>query len=383
MSDVFCVDNVEYLGNGKYKIYVEMGRDNLGKRRRRTKTVTPTSLRNLRKLKRDFEIQCHEEKDETIENITFKSFVDRWMKNHVETNLKLTTKDTYTHVIENHLLDSFGKLKLKDIKKYHIVEYFTKHKDESLLPTRYMVLKSIFAKAVEWEIIKDNPTKGIKEPKSKTKRSVGYYTEREIEQLIEVLDDVYPKHRIMIKLAVIGGLRRAEVAGVREESINYESNYIYVDKQLRYNKHTGNFYLSSVKNDKPRKVFFPENFMKELKTYVTELKSRKMEMGNAWNPLIIDDEVINLIIVKDDGYPAHLNSIGNEWRKIIKRHKLKPITFHELRHSCASLMVKKGINYKVIQERLGHANVGITIDTYSHLEEDQHIESTDVFEDIL
>src|SRR5699024_10040766 len=262
-------------------------------------------------------------------------------------------------------------------------EYFTKHKDEPLLPTRYMVLKSIFAKAVEWEIIKDNPTTGIKEPKSKTKRSVGYYTESEIEHLITVLDDVYPKHRIMIKLAVIGGLRRAEIAGIREENIHYEDNYIYVDKQLRYNKHTKSFYLAPVKNNKPRKVFFPESFMKELKTYVTELKSRRMEIGNAWNPLVIDGEAINLIIVKDDGYPAHLNSMSNEWRKIIKRHKLKSISFHQLRHSCASLMVKKGINYKVIQERLGHANIGITIDTYSHLEEEQHIESTNVFDDIL
>lgn len=374
---------IEDLGNGKYKIYVDLGRDSFGKRRRRTKTITATSDRDLKRQARDFEFKCLQEKDEPIDKITFSGFVDRWLKNHVDVNLKLTTKDTYTHVLDNDLLDYFGKMRLKDIRKFHIVEYFTVNKDRPLLPTKYMVLKSIFAKAVEWDIIKDNPTKGIKEPKSKTKRKIDFYTEDEIKHLMNVLEDVYPKHRIMIKLAVIGGLRRGEIAGIREENINFDENHIYIDKQLRYDKHSQSFYLSPVKNNKPRYVYFPEDFMKELKTYVTDLKARKMAMGNTWNPLIIGGEEINLIIVKDDGYPAHLNSLGNEWSKIIKRHGLRHITFHQLRHSCASLMVKKDVNFKIIQERLGHSNIGITLDLYSHLEEELHKESTNAFEDIL
>ncbi len=383
MSEIFEVDGVEYLGDGKYKIYVELGRDSFGKRRRRTKTVTPTSKRNLNKLVRDFEKLCEKEKDEPLENITFEKFIDRWMKNHVDATLALTTKDTYVPLLEDNLLGYFGKMKLKDIKTYHIVEYFVENKDKGSLPTRYMVLKSIFAKAIEWEVIKENPTTGVKEPESNTKRPPSFLKEDEIEHVVRVLDNVYPKHRIMVKLALVGGLRRAEVAGVREKSINYEEGYIYVDEQLRYDKHSKSFYLAPVKNKKPRKVHFSEIFMKELKTYVTELKAKKMQMGNLWNPLIIDKKEIDLIIVKEDGYPAHVNSIGNEWKKIVKRHDLKDVSFHDLRHSCASLMVKKGVNFKVIQERLGHANIGITLDTYSHLEVEQHKEGANVFDSIL
>jgi len=374
---------VEDLGNNKHKVYVDLGRDSFGKRRRRTKTITVTSNRDLNKQVREFELKCLQEQEEPINNITFAGFVDRWIKNHVDINLTLTTKDTYTLVLDNNLLDYFGKMRLKDIRKFHIIEYFAAHKNEALLPTKYMVLKSIFAKACEWDIIANNPTSGVKKPSSKTRRPPSFLTEEEITHVISVLDKVYPKHRIMVKLALIGGLRRAEVAGIREECINFEENYIYVDKQLRYDKHTGSFYLAPVKNKKPRKVYFPEVFMKELKTYITDLKKRKMQMGNLWNPLKIDGEEINLIIVKDNGFPAHVNSIGNEWRKIIKRYKLKDVSFHDLRHSCASLMVKKGINFKIIQERLGHANIGITLDTYSHLEEEQHKEGANVFDSIL
>ena len=378
--DVFEVDGTEPLGNGKYKIYVELGRDSFGKRRRRTKTVTPTSERNLRNLKRDFEIECHLEKDEPIENVTFKGFVKKWWENHVEVNLKENTSVMYEHVLNNDILDYFGNMKLKEIRRFHIVEYLNRQK--TLAPNKYVVLKSIFKHSVIWEVITDNPTDNVESPVYKTKKKVAYYTEDEIKHLINVLDKVNPKHRIMIKLAVLGGLRRSEVAGIREESINYEESYIHVNKQLVYKKGTGLF-LDKPKNKKSRKVYFPPKFMKELKTYVTELKARKMAMGNAWNPLIIDGEPVNLIIVRDDGYPTNPQSITKEWVKIIKRHDLKHITFHQLRHSCASVMVKQGINFKIIQERLGHSNIAITLDRYSHLETDQHIAGAEVFSHLL
>lgn len=378
--------SVQDLGFGKFKIFVELGYDERGKRIRRTKTVTATSQRNLDKQVRDFEIKCFNEKDEPVDNITFGEFTKKWEENHVKPNLTKTSLDTYRYILEgSDLYDYFSRMKLKNIKKIHIVEYLASQEkaDKSLIPNQYLVLKSIFAKALEWEVISKNPTDGIKEPKRK-KKKVNYYNEEELERLFKVLDNVYPKHRMMIKLAAIGGLRRAEIAGIREESINFDENYIYVDKQLRYDKEKHEFYMAPVKNKIPRKVFFSDKFMKELRAYYIDHKRKKMELGNLWRYIYDEDgEPINLLFVKEDGYPAHLNTIGNEWNKIIKRHNLKKITFHELRHSCASLMVKKGINFKVIQERLGHANIGITLDTYSHLEEEQHVESANVFNNIL
>lgn len=374
------------LGFGKFKIYVELGYDERGKRNRKTKTVTATSQRDLNKKMRDFEIECFNKKEEPLEKITFSAFVDRWIKNHVDPNLTLTSKEAYEYLLNDcGVKDHFGKMKLKDIKKYHIVEYLANEQAENkpLLPNKYMLLKSIFAKAIEWDVINTNPSSGIKEPKREKKKS-DFYNEQELNHLFEVLESCYPKHRIMIKLAAIGGLRRGEILGIREESIDYNNNSIYIDKQLRYDKNKKVFYMAPVKNKKPRTVYFPENFMQELKTYHTDFKARRMELGNLWRGIYDqDDKMINLLLVRDDGYPTHLNTMRNEWNKIIKRHELKHITFHQLRHSCASLMVKRGVNFKVIQERLGHANIGITLDLYSHLEEDQHKESANVFEDLF
>lgn len=372
---------VEDMGNNKHKIYVDMGYVR-GKRVRRTKTVTVTSNRDLNKKIKNFELKCMQDVDEPIDNITFSGFVEKWKDNHVKVNLTKTTEEVYQQILDAYLLDYFGKMKLKDIKKFHVVEYLAKQK--AMAPNKYLTLKSIFQKAVEWDVLNVNPTANIKEPK-REKKKVNFYNEDELKELFNALDDCYPKHRIMVKLAAIGGLRRGEVLGIRIESIDYKNDRLYIDKQLKYSHKEKVFYLAPVKNKKPRYVYLPKNLMEEIKAYHNlEYKRMKLALGNLWKGIYDNNnEMINLLFVKEDGYPAMPNSLGNEWRKIIKRHDLKKITFHELRHSCASLMVKKGINFKVIQERLGHANIGITLDTYSHLEEEQHIESTSIFNSIL
>src|SRR5699024_1557975 len=155
---------------------------------------------------RDFEFACMNE-DEPLDNISFKGFVDKWYKNHVIPHLTQTSYDSYKQIVDKYLMPRFGNMKLKDIKKMHIVEYLTKQ--ETMGTNKYMTLKSIFAKATEWEILKDNPMDNIKEPKRKKKKA-DFYTESELNHLADVLEHVYPKYRMMIKLAYIGGLRRAE-----------------------------------------------------------------------------------------------------------------------------------------------------------------------------
>src|SRR5690625_1037190 len=374
---------IQDLGNGKYKVYVDVGYDSRGKRRRRTKTITATSDRDLNRQARDFEFEIMKQQEEgmSIDNITFERFVERWIENHVKVNLKQTTLETYEQIIDAYLLEYFGKMKMKDIKSFHIVEFLAL--EETMKADKHNVLRSIFKRAVEWDVITNDPTDKVKRPKRKRKE-IEYYTEEELNHLFKILENEYPKHRIMIKLAAIGGLRRAEVAGIREESINYDENYIFIDKQLRYDKNKKTFYLAPVKNNKPRKVYFPESFMQELKQYHTLVKKQKLAMGNLWKPLKDDEgNDINLLLVKENGYPAHVDSITSEWRKIRRKHKLKDVTFHGLRHSCASLMVSKGINFKIIQERLGHSNISITLDTYSHIEPEKHKESTDVFNNLV
>src|SRR5690625_3684167 len=111
---------IEDLGNGRYKVYVDIGYDSRGNRRRRTKTITATSDRDLRNQARDFEFKIMQQADEPIDNISFGGFVKRWLTNHVKANLKHTTFETYDQILNGTtLLDHFNKMKLKEIKRFH------------------------------------------------------------------------------------------------------------------------------------------------------------------------------------------------------------------------------------------------------------------------
>ncbi len=368
------------LAENKYKIVVDMGFNDRGKRIRKSKTVTVTSDRDLKNKTRDFEIDCHTKKDDPIDKISFEGFVKRWWKNYVLIELVESTHYTYEYLLDKYISDYFNGMKLINIKKFHVVEFLgeiTSNKKNI-----YIILMSIFTKAVEWEILNESPMKNMKQPKTKSKQA-DYYREREIIHLFNVLEDCYPKHRIIVKLAVVGGLRRGEILGITEENINFDEGYILIEQQLQYHASEKYMYISDTKGKTDRKVYLPEKLMQEIKRYHVEFKARRLEMGNLWKVFEYKGKKYNLLFVKENGYPALPNSIGQSWRELIKKYNLRSITFHELRHSSASFLVKRNAHPKMIQERLGHSDVRITMQTYSHIEDEEEKEVANAFNDIL
>lgn len=379
--------SIEDLGNDKYKIYVELGYNDNGKRIRRTKTVTVTSQRDLKNQVRDFELKCHNDPTESINNITFEAFVERWFDLYVKSDLSYRSYDTYYNTVMYNLVPHFGEMKLAKIKTIHIVEYLKHEKDNDRknLSGKYGVLCSIFSRAVKWDVIEKSPMEKVDSPVTeKRKREKEFYDEDELKHLFSVLDSCYPKHRIAVKLAAIVGLRRSEILGIRYESLNFKDNTIHIDRVLHYDKFEKTFKFGPTKNKMPRTVDVPEKFMKEIRVFFLEHKQLKWKCGSAWKPMLdVDGSPVDLLFTNDIGYPNHLNSVTNEWRKIIKRYDLPNLNFHGLRHSCASYMVSKGVNFKIIQEQLGHSDIKMTLNTYSHLTERDKKNAISNFEDIL
>lgn len=376
------------LGDNKYKIFIELGYDDKGKRIRKTKTVTAKSERALKKAITEFEIKvANQESTIEVENITFESFVDRWMDIYVKADLTIKTRNTYQSYLNNGVLEGFKGLILSKIKTFHIVKFFKEQKDaeKKSLTGKYLVLKSIFSKAITWEVIHDNPMKKVDPPVNKPRyRELAFYDEDQLKLVLKILDKVHPKHRIQIKLAALVGLRMAEIAGIRIENIDYNNNTILIDKTLQYDKEIKSFLLGQTKTKKPRTVNVPATFMAELKQYVKEQKKLQIRCGSAWKPLLDEeDKPINLLSTNDIGYPTHVNTMSNEWQKIIKRHKLPQLNFHGLRHTCASFMISRNVNFKIIQEQLGHADIKETINRYGHLTKKDKAKAADLFNEIL
>lgn len=377
------------LGENKYKIFVELGYDEKGKRIRKTKTVTAKSDRALKKLMTEFEIEVSNSQNlQDVENITFKAFVQRWFEMYVIPDLSVKTNYLYQNYLFNGgIIEELGNLKISKVKTFHIVKYFNGQKaaGKGSLREKFEVLKSIFSRAIKWNVIKENPMIGVDRPITVQKhREINFYDEEQLKHLIKVLDRVYPKHRIQIKLAALVGLRMGEIAGIRIENINFNDNTILIDKTLQRDNIKRVFVLGPTKTKKPRTVNVPAAFMLEIKEFVKEQKKLKMKCGSAWSPMKDENEKpIHFLFTNEIGYPNHPFSMTKEWRKIISRHDLPPLNFHGLRHTCASFMVNRNVNFKIIQEQLGHKDIKETLNTYSHLSKKDKAKAADLFNELL
>ncbi|RSL32634.1 site-specific integrase [Salibacterium salarium] len=377
------------LGDDKYKLFVELGYNDKGKRIRKTKTVTAKSNRALNKAITAFEIEVHEKhKGVDVENITFEDFVDRWMKLYVKPECSIRTRDTYNTYLRNGIMDEFRNMKLSKIKTFHIVQFFKEHKEAGgkTLQGKHLMLRSIFTRAKKWDVISKSPMDDVEYPKTeKRKREIYFYDQEQMKYVLDILDaHVYKKNAVQAKLAMLVGLRMSEIAGIRIENINFNENSIYIDKTLQYDKETKQFSLGPTKTKKPRTVYVSSRFMNEIKEYVKKQRKLQIDCGQAWNPLLDEDDTpINFLFTNEVGYPNHIKSMGNEWIKIVKRHNLPPLNFHGLRHTCASFMLSQGVDFKKIQEQLGHNDIRETMNTYSHLTPKDRAEASNVFNEIL
>lgn len=381
-------------GKPRIKITVELGYDEeTGKRIRKYKTVTLNSLsdRSIKKAITEFEITVSKmDIEQIVESITFADFRQRWMDNYVRLDLSPATKSHYLRILNTGTFEKFDDMRMKKIKKFHIVEYFSNEKKEGRknLSNKFSILKSIFAKAVEWEIINENPMSGIKAPHVEPrKKELEFYDAHQLSQMLEAINNLNLKYRVIYKLACLVGLRESEITALRLEKINFVNNTILIDQALKYDTEgKSELILGPTKNKKSRIVAVPEKFMEEIKEQVHAQKKLKIKSGNAWKPMKdengkdIDFLVTSQIVL---GYPILPSSLGSTWHRHAKKLGLPKLNFHALRHSCASYLLSNDANFKIIQEQLGHSDVGLTMNTYSHLTKEDKRAAIELFNKIL
>ncbi|MFJ7405858.1 MULTISPECIES: tyrosine-type recombinase/integrase [unclassified Lysinibacillus] len=314
--------------------------------------------------------------------LTFKSFSEHFMNDYVNVNLKVKSRNTDENYLKQGVLEFFGIILLHKITPTQINLFFVQQKkvEAGSIEEKFMLLNTIFNKAIEWGHIEVNPCAKATKPKRSKLKRINYYTEQQMQQLLSILPKLYIKHQLQIKIAMYCGLRMSKITGLRFHSFDFDNNTIYVDRILQYDKEQQRFFLDSTKTGENRLVYAPESLMNELQTYI-EIKQKKLsKLGDRFNPILDKDgNPIYLMFSKDNGFPNHPDRMSKQWQDIVRQFPLPSITFHGLRHTFASYMLSKGVNIKVIQEQLGHATIHETLNTYSHVAQDQKERSYGAF----
>lgn len=358
------------LGEGKYKLIVEAGYDRKGNRKRKTRIVKVSGKRELNKLLTYFEIEVQEAMNKVIkEKVLFEDFVKDWKVNYVEPNLERSTKNNSYQVL-SHVTPYFKGAYLDEISTLDILNFFSSEIKEGRksLEKKYNLLLSIFSKAVAWNVLDHNPMHGVDKPKIQRKKKHPY-TWEEMQELSKHLKDLDPYHQRLIKVTVECALRRGEVLGIAEDVLDFENNRILIKRSLNATPGDG-CYLKSTKTSDETYLHVSDELMEELKLQLHVAKKNRIKNGAMWQGFKDQNGNEVLLLFADEfGVPYLPTSVTRFWGRFIKRTGLRPISFHDLRHSSASILNRKGVRNKSLQNRLRHKNIKTTMNVYVHEEE--------------
>jgi len=314
-------------------------------------------------------------------NLTFEQVFIQWFTNHSKT-IKPSTKKSIESKFKKHILPRFGKLKMNEITRPYcqrmineIAELITSVNDIKIQANQ------VFKYAVKMDIIQKNPLEHISIPKQQKdlineKNHINernYWKKDEVKQfLIITKNELSLRDHTLFHLLIYTGARKGELLALKWEDINFENGFIRLTKTLFHNEGEFIFQTSKTKESK-RTISLDTKTLSLLKKWRVE----QIQANLANMDTFSDNEIV---FTRDEGSPMRLAYLNDKLSAVIKKHKLHRITIHGLRHTHASLLFEAGASIKEVQERLGHSDIQMTMNIYTHVTDDLKEQTTKKFQ---
>ncbi len=302
-------------------------------------------------------------------NMLFSDYMLEWLAN-IKPKVVQSTYIGYEQVVKGRLCPYFKsqKIKLIDLRPRDIqdfINYLYKQKLKGSTIAHYTSnMNTALKEAVIAEIIPSNPMDRIESVKKEV-YIPEFYTDNELLDLIEVIkaQDL----ELPLTLGIIYGLRREEILGLTWNAIDFNNKSITIRKTVGRGKYDGvtQFLIKDIPKNKSSYRTLPMfDFIADLlKKYKEKYKQNEKIFGNTY----IKDYK-EFICLMDNGELVKPDYIDRTFSKILKTNGFRHIRLHDLRHSCATLLLRNGVPLPEIQKWLGHSNI-ITTQRYSHLDQ--------------
>lgn len=285
-----------------------------------------------------------------------------WLES-MKNSLKANTHHEYSKVVKRDIVPYFNDLKvtISELNNMHIQTYYN-HLMQRMTANsalkRHANIHKALKFAVQSQLLTSNPADYIILPK-KDDFEGKYFNSKQLNKLF-VVSKEYPIEAA-VKLAGYYGLRRSEVLGLRWNDINMDEGTILIKNTVvSIGGHA--YEKEKTKNKKSKRTLPLEDGMK---SYLKQLKIKQLENKIFFGSAYVDND---FICKWENGQPFKPDYVTNTFKRILDENKLPQIRFHDLRHSSASLLLKKGFELKEIQEWLGHSTITTTSNIYAHLQ---------------
>ena len=260
-------------------------------------------------------------------------------------------------------------LTIHQIQRYlnYLYENFTVESAK----TRFGFFRSVVKECYRMKEIKENLCDFVKSPKKEASSIADVYTREEILQLFKLLED---KHfELPILLIVLLGLRKGEAYGLTWDDIDFDNNTVKIEQISIYLD--GSLIFKSPKTDSKRLLSAPIELMNKLKK--EKLKQNELKLQGVL------ENKYNLVCLNKELKPYKNDDLNRYYRKFCKENNFRQLRIHDLRHTNATLLLLSGTDMKTVSGRLGHTDIKITMNKYSHVLEEMDRKASENLSNIL
>lgn len=303
-------------------------------------------------------------------DVTAGAYLVQWvdgLRNRVGVNLSQGTHDSYAMIVRRYLEPRLRHVRLQDLNRSQVkAMYADLRADGSIrgaglsaksVHNVHLCLRKALRDAVEDQLLARNPADGANAAPSKREQAAAMkvWTAEELGRFLRHVagDRLYAAWRLQAQT----GMRRGEVLGLKWDDLDLEAGKLHVVRALK--KGAGTVALGATKTGRGRAIALDAGTVTALREHRKAQLEERLACGSGWTET-------GLVFTLQDGHHVDPDGLTQRFARHVRESGLPRIRLHDLRHTHATLALKAGVHPKVVQERLGHSSINVTLDTYSH-----------------
>lgn len=316
-------------------------------------------------------------------DMLFTDYLRQWL-DIVKVRVKIATYSSYQDMTENVIIPYFEKkgLRLREVEARHIQQFYSE-KLKTVSANSVIHYHAIIYQALKYALKTDMVTQNVAMKVDRPRKNSfqpKFLTAEEMQQMFEIIKGT--KMQLPVMVAAFYGLRRGEVLGLKWDAIDFHRGTLTIKRTVTQVKIDGKYQIIEQDSAKTKSSMRTLPLVGSFKEYFEEAKKaqefNKKVCGDSYNY-----DYDGYVFVNEIGERMKPDYLTTAFPEYLKRHGMKKIRFHDLRHSCASLLLANGVPLKQIQEWLGHSDFSTTANIYAHLDYASKISSAQAMENGL
>jgi integrase len=291
---------------------------------------------------------------------TLAEYLEYWLHQSVKPRVRPLTFAGYSVNIHKHLVPTLGKIRIDRLTPQDVQEMINGRLTAGFSPKTvayvHQVLRTALELARRWELI-DRNVASMVDPPHRERPKIHPMDPSEARHFLDSLHG----HRLeaLFAVALALGLRQGEALGLQWDDVDLGAGSLSVRHQLQ--RIDGRLILVEPKTERSRRtIAIPSSVIDRLREHEARQLAEKLWSGSKWTDSAF-------VFTNRNGGPLEARRVIDEFHKALNAAGMPRIRFHDLRHSCATLLLVQGVSPRVVMDILGHSEIAMTMDTYSHV----------------